>query len=60
MQALFFLGFWLAFMIGWIANIWQVATLAFANSPITSYFVLKAVAIIIAPVGSILGWFGMF
>ncbi len=52
---------WVAFLIGWIANIYQV----FANIPatfgeMTPFYVIKAVCIFVAPIGSVLGWIGMF
>lgn len=53
---------WLAFVIGWIANIWQVIS-ALVNSSwaeITPFVVLKIVAIFLGPVGSVLGYIGMF
>lgn len=52
---------WLAAVIGWIANIYQV----FANMPatfgeMTPLFAIKALCIFFAPIGSVLGWIGMF
>lgn len=56
-----FIAVWGFFLIGWIANIAQV----FIHMPatfaaMTPMFIAKVVCIFAAPVGSILGWVGMF
>ena len=53
---------WLAFVIGWIANLWQVVAALVSSSwaEITPFLVLKIVAIFLGPVGSVLGYIGMF
>lgn len=60
-------GIWgavvLVLAIGWIANLVQVVKLASANVPIaeqTTMFFVKAVCILIAPAGAVLGWIGIF
>ena len=52
---------WIAFGIGWIANIVQVfQQMPAAFGDATPMWIAKIVCIFIAPVGSILGWIGMF
>ena len=60
-------GIWgavvLVLAIGWIANLVQVVKLASANVPIaeqSTMFFVKAVCVLIAPAGSVLGWIGIF
>lgn len=58
---LIFLFFWLASAVGWIANIAQLAM----NMPetianITPFQLLKIIGILVAPLGSVLGWLGFF
>lgn len=49
---------WLVFAIGWIANLIQI--LGMLADPITGLFILKIVGIFAGPIGSILGFIGMF
>lgn len=51
-------GFWLAGVVGWVANIWQIMQLI--NDPITALLIIKCVGVFFAPIGAILGIFGMF
>ncbi len=44
-------------IVGWIANIWPVVTML--SAPV-SLLLLKAFGIVAAPLGSVLGIFGMF
>jgi len=48
---------WLIVIVGWIMNIVSVISLALADVPITTLFILKIVGIFIVPLGSILGYF---
>ncbi len=48
---------WLIVIVGWIMNIVSVISLALADNPITTLFILKIVGIFIVPLGSILGYF---
>ena len=51
------IGIWAAGIIGWIANIVQVVETL--KAPITGLFILKCVGIVLAPLGSVLGWLGI-
>ena len=56
-----FLVIWLAFIVGWILNIVQI----FQHMPekfgdATPIFVAKCICVFIAPVGSVLGYIGLF
>jgi len=54
---------WLLFVIGWIANIVQVAVGLMALETISTmsgFMILKIISVFIAPVGAVLGWVGMF
>jgi hypothetical protein len=48
----------LAFLAGWIANIVQLCYML--DGPITGYFIAKVVGTLVAPLGAVLGWVGMF
>lgn len=52
--------FWLIAIIGSIANICQVISYALSDLPVTAMFVIKAVGIFAFPLGSFLGYVGMF
>jgi hypothetical protein len=54
------IAIWVSFIVGWVANIVQVVQLAIADAPVTTLFILKCVGILVAPVGAIFGWFGIF
>ena len=58
MATLFIFMLELAGVIGWIANIVQIVHAI--NLPITGLFILKCIAILVIPLGSVLGWVGMF
>lgn len=52
---------WLVFAAGWCLNIYQVVKLmpaTFGEAP--PYWVFKIVCIFLAPVGSVLGYVGLF
>lgn len=52
---------WAAFVIGWILNIYQVfKTMPATFADMAPFYVAKVVCIFIAPVGSVLGWIGLF
>ena len=54
-------GIWLLGASGWIANIVQIFnTMPETLSGVTPMFVAKAVCVFLPPIGSILGWVGMF
>lgn len=63
MPALILLGLWLAGIVGWVLNVYQVIV-GFINlevfSEISGYLVIKTVCIFLGPVGSVLGWVGLF
>lgn len=48
---------WLAAIVGWFINLVDVIQLAAAGSPTTTLFILKAVGILFAPLGAVLGLF---
>lgn len=54
------LALWTTLIVGWLANIWQVAVMAYASAPVTTLFIAKIVAIFLGPVGSIFGLVGLF
>lgn len=49
---------WIVGIVGWVANLVQVVHQI--SSPITGLFIIKAIGIVVAPVGVILGWMGIF
>lgn len=52
---------WLLFIAGWVMNIVQVFRAMPATvSEATPMFIAKAVCIFAAPIGSVLGWIGLF
>ncbi len=57
MPALIVIGLWLTFVIGWIINLVDVIQLAIAESPVTTFFIVKCVGVFFAPLGSIIGLF---
>lgn len=48
----------LAGLVGWVANIVQL--IQAMGDPITGTFILKCVGVFVAPLGSVLGYVGMF
>ena len=55
------LGIWLLGAFGWVANIVQIFnTMPETLSGATPMFVAKTVCVFLPPIGSILGWVGMF
>jgi hypothetical protein len=56
-----FLIFWLVAIAGWIMNIIQVGYgLPSTIGEMTPMLIFKIVGIFVAPLGSILGWIGVF
>lgn len=53
-----FIAVWVAAVVGWVANIVQVVPMI--NDTITGMLILKIVGIFAGPLGSILGYIGMF
>lgn len=52
---------WLLAFIGWALNIYQVvAQIPATFGDITPMFAFKVISILIAPVGSVLGYIGLF
>lgn len=51
---LVFIGFWVLAVGGWIANI--VKLVSAINDPITTMEILRIAGIVVAPLGSILGF----
>jgi uncharacterized membrane protein len=51
------MGIWLLFVIGWIMNVVKFAQCDFAEP--YKEEVLRGIAIIVAPIGAILGWFNI-
>lgn len=49
----FFFAFWLAAVVGWIANIVKIFWAA--GDPITGWFIARCVGVFLAPVGAVLG-----
>lgn len=45
---------WIAAIGGWIANIVKLA--AMINDPVTGFLVLRAVGIVVKPLGAVLGY----
>lgn len=54
------LSLWVAGIVGWIANIVQVINMMIADSPVGALFIGKIVGIFAAPLGSVLGLYGLF
>lgn len=51
------IGVWIAFLVGWVINLIEVIQLASAGGVVTTLFVLKAIGILVAPLGAFLGLF---
>lgn len=52
---------WILFIVGWVANIIQViSSIPATFGEMTPMFAIKCISIFIAPLGSVLGWVGMF
>jgi hypothetical protein len=52
---------WLAFIAGWILNIIQIFQMMPAKfGDATPMFVAKCVCVFVAPIGSVLGYVGLF
>lgn len=49
----------LGFFVGWVLNIYQLIQVGL-SSELTVMLGLKFVGIFVAPLGSILGWYGVF
>lgn len=48
---------WLAGVIGWFINLWVTVGLALSGEPVSALFVLRAIGIVVAPLGAVLGLF---
>lgn len=46
-------------IVGWVANLIQFV-MVLGDNAITTMFIAKAVGIVIAPLGVVLGWIGIF
>ena len=58
-----FTAIWLALIVGWIANLWQVIVAPGSigeASTWTVMFAVKFISIFIAPLGGVMGWIGFF
>lgn len=63
MPALVILGLWLAGIVGWVLNTYQVivgfmSLEALADA--SGYLIAKTICIFLGPVGSVFGWIGLF
>jgi hypothetical protein len=58
MLTLMLVFFWAALIVGWAANIIQVVGLV--SGDITALLIIKCVGVIAPPLGSVLGWAGLF
>lgn len=47
--------FYLAVVVGWVINLVEVIQMAF--DPVTTLFVIKAIGILVGPLGAIMGLF---
>ena len=56
LPAILVLTLWAVGVYGWVMNIVQLV--AIADSTITGMFILKAIGIIVAPLGAVLGLIG--
>jgi len=49
---------WLAVVVGWVINLLEVIQMAFGPSmAVTTLFVVKAIGILVGPLGAIMGLF---
>jgi hypothetical protein len=55
---LFILLFILTCIVGWVANVVQIVLAI--SEPITGLYILKCVGVLLAPLGVVLGYIGMF
>jgi len=58
-----FVLFWIAAVVGWIANIVQIVSTPGALSEASTWTILlalKVIGIVAAPIGAVLGWVGIF
>lgn len=51
-------GVWVALAIGWVANIFQVATTD--NLELSGITIIKVIGIFVPPLGAVMGWVGFF
>lgn len=52
---------WLGMVLGWCLNIYQVVSMMPSTfGEMTPFWVFKIVSILVAPVGSVLGYVGLF
>ena len=58
MAGLVIISIWLVGVIGWVLNGVQIVHTL--DMPITGLFILKCIGIFVAPLGSVLGWVGLF
>jgi hypothetical protein len=60
MKAVFllYIAAFVSMAIGWVANIVQIVHMI--HEPVTTELVIRIVGVFAAPVGSVLGWCGMF
>lgn len=52
-----FVSLWIGIVIGWILNVIQI--LGMLDTTATGLLVMKAVGVILVPLGGILGWLGL-
>lgn len=52
------IALWIILILGWVLNIVQLCKVIAA--PITGVFIVKVAGIIIAPLGAIMGYIGLF
>ena len=48
---------WIAFIVGYVLNIVNIVSNLSTDDEVTNMFIFQCIGIIIAPLGSILGWF---
>lgn len=48
---------WIAFVVGYVLNIVNIINNLSTDDEVTNMFIFQCIGIIIAPLGSILGWF---
>lgn len=49
-----YIAFWLAFVFGWVANVVKLTWLL--DDPLSGWFIFRAIAVFVAPIGAVIGY----
>jgi hypothetical protein len=51
------IALWLASIVGWLMNLWDVVVGFVHSTPMTTLFIGRLIGLVVAPLGAILGYF---